>query len=285
MTVRLPVADAPRLHRATRRTRALRAALAGAIALSAAAAVGLAADDRPPGATAAAPREPTTEVVLDVSGSVGESSSALAAKALTRIAHGRGRVGLVLFSDSAQKTLPPGTPAAQLLPFARAFTPRIRNRETNKLPVYQPPWESDANPWHPSFSGGTTISAGLLAARTALERARGGGTILLISDLGDSLSDFALVRRELVALAQAHIPVRILALPNAAPKDVRWFRRLEGAESFERTLGPVDRPSVASASSSNEAFPIAACGVTVLLALLLGINELAGRSLRWGAAS
>ena len=216
MTVRIPIADAPGLHRATRRTRILRAALAAAIASLAAVAVALATHDRPPAAAAAASNGRTTEVVLDVSGSVGESSSAIAGKALTRIGRSHGSVGLVLFSDSAEKALPPGTPAAQLLPFARAFTPRSTRPGTGALPVYQPPWESDANPWHPSFSGGTTISLGLRAAREALERTGNGGTVLLISDLGDALNDFAVVRRELVAFDEARIPVKILALPNAA---------------------------------------------------------------------
>jgi hypothetical protein len=250
----------------------------------AAAAITFASHDRVSGAAAARSGQRSTEVVLDVSGSVGESSSAVAARALTRIGRSGGTVGLVLFSDSAEKALPPGTPAAQLLPFARAFTPRPQRADSP--PAYRPPWDSDTNPWHPSFSGGTTISAGLAAAREALESERGGGTVLLISDLGDSLSDFGLVRRELVALDDARIPVRILALPNAAVKDVKWFRKLEGAESFVRPLRPVPSdPTADGPPSSETAFPIAVGLITVLVAFLLAIDELAGRALRWGAST
>ena len=258
--------------------------MAVAVGLLAATAIGFAFHGQLTGAAAASSRGAGTEVVLDVSGSVGESSSAVAARVLSRIGRSRGTVGLVLFSDSAEKALPPGTPAAQLLPFARAFTPRVKRAGTP--PVYQPPWESETNPWHPSFSGGTTISAGLRAAREALENKRGGGTVLLISDLGDGLSDFKAVRRELIALDEARIRVRILPLPNAELRDVMWFRRLEGAGSFVHALDPVPSgPRRASSSRSVTAFPIVAAAITVLLALLLAIHELAGRSLRWGASA
>ena len=275
----IPLADAPLLRRGTRRARLLRIALTSAALLLAVAAVALASVDRAPEAASAAPGGRTTEIVLDVSGSVGESSSFAAGRALSRLGRGSGRVGLVIFSDSAEKALPPGTSAAQLLPFARAFTPAATHSSAGSAFS-----GFEANPWHPSFSGGTTISAGLRTAREALERSGGAGTVLLISDLGDALPDFKVVRRELVALARARIPLRILVLPGAETSDVRWFRRLEGAGSFVRVPRPVS-PRPRAASSSAFGFPIALGGIGVLLAMLLAVDELAGRSLRWGRSA
>jgi von Willebrand factor type A domain len=275
MSARVPIADAPHLRRGARRERVLRAALTTAVALLVAAAVTVVSRDRVPGAAVAAGGRGSTEVVLDVSGSVGTSSSRVAAEALAHLARSRGRVGLVLFSDSAENALPPGTPAAHLRPFARAFTPQSKQ---NRLLSDRRP-DHDSNPWHPSFSGGTTISTGLQAAREALAGAGGGGTVLLISDLGDTSSDLPAVRRELVALDRARIAVRILALPNALPTDRKWFRGVEGDESFVRKLGAAP-PRRAGTPALG--FPVAAAAIAALLALVLSADTLAARSLRWG---
>jgi hypothetical protein len=275
----IPIADAALLGRAALRERRVRAALALAALLLVAAAILLAArSPGPPPAAAGSGEGPVTEVVLDVSGSVGAPSSDFAGRALARIGRSGGRVGLVLFSDSVEEALPPGTPAAQLLPFARSFSPP-RNR--GEPPAYQ--GLSDANPWHPSFSGGTRISSGLAAAGAALRRERVRGTALLISDLGDAPSDLRKLREVLVRLDRMRIGLKILPLPNALSTDVKWFRRLAGPEGFAHPLPAAVRP--AAVRRGPAAFPLALAGAGVLLALVLAAHELAARSLRWGSAT
>src|SRR5204863_428213 len=88
----------------------LAAGILAALAILLAAAIGLA------GRSKAATRAPvaatggsTTEVVLDVSGSVGDTTYAFTESTLTALARS-GNVGLVVFSDTAEEALPPGTP-------------------------------------------------------------------------------------------------------------------------------------------------------------------------------
>jgi hypothetical protein len=275
----LPVADAPLLKGAEARERRVRVVLALVAVLLLAAATLLAARSTGPSpATAGSGGGPVTEIVLDVSGSVGDSSSGFAGKTLARIGRSGGRIGLILFSDSAEEALPPGTPAAQLLPFARSFTP------VKKKPLTTPPTgpEHDSNPWHPSFTGGTRISAGLTAGIEALRRDGARGTALLISDLGDAPSDFARVKRLLLRLDEAGIGLKILPLPNALAGDVKWFKRLAGPGGFKQ---PLPIRTAVRARTGPSSVPLALAAVAALLALVLAAHELAARSLRWGEAA
>jgi hypothetical protein len=271
----IPIADSSQLRPSASRERRLRIVLVLAAVVLLATAVLLAA--RSPGPAPAAANNtagPVTEIVLDVSGSVGVSASDVAGRTLARLGRGGGRVGLILFSDVAQEALPRGTPASQLLPFARSFAPAKSEQRT--LSVRRPP---DFNPWHPSFSGGTKISAGLEAARSALQRDGVRGTAILISDLGDAVNDNPKVRRELLRLDQRGIGLKIIPLPNALPVDVRWFKRLTGPQGFVHPL-PVAasrRPRTAREAGVS----IALAAVAGLLALVLAAHELAARSLRW----
>jgi hypothetical protein len=275
-TPSLPIADAPLLAPGARRIRLFRAGLTAGLGLLVGAAVTLA----PRGGaerTLVVPSAPTTEIVLDVSGSVGDSSFAVAGRAIERLSHGRAPVGLVLFSDSAEEALPPGSPPSELRPFARALTPprQWRRGETRRLQEIR----AEVNPWYPSFSGGTRMSAGLAAAARALSRDRIKGRILLLSDLGDAPDDRAQLRRVLVSLAQANLDVRVLTLPNALAADRKWFAELEGRDTLLTKLP--EQPAARAATSSRPAFPTRLAVVAVLLAIVLAANELVGRSLRW----
>ena len=279
MTTMLPVADAAKLGRAAARVRRLRLLLAAAAVLLLAVAVLLAARSPGPGPAVAAEGGPSTEIVLDVSGSVADSSSRTTGRALTRLAHSGRRFGLILFSDSAQETLPPGTPASELRPFAHALAQGSPKSESG-VPYHQPVHYS--NPWRPSFKGGTMISAGLVAARRAMRRDHVRGSVLLISDLGDPLSDRKAVRRELLAFDRAGIGVKILELPYALRTDVRWFERVEGPAGFDRPL-PVVHSSSPTKAPAGLGFPLGLAAAAALLAFVLGTDQLVGRSLRWGA--
>jgi len=274
----LPVSDAATLGRPVARARRLRAVVAAAAVLLLAVAILLATRSPGPGAAAAAAGGPSTEIVLDVSGSVADSSPKVAGAALTRLSHSGRRFGLILFSDTAEETLPPGTPAVELRPFADALARTSTVTSGNGVSYRQQDYF--ANPWGPSFKGGTLISAGLVAARRAIRRDHVHGSVLLISDLGNPPSDGTAVKRQLIAFERTGIGVKILALPNALRRDVRWFERVEGPTAFDRPL-PVARPP--SPTRVPAVFPLGLAAAAALLALVLGADQLVTRSLRWGA--
>lgn len=273
--LRLPIADTPLLAPATRRVRLVRSVVTAVLAVLVGSAIVLAARGRAPAAAAPPPTGRTTEVVLDVSGSVGGSTLAPAARALARLGHGRHSVGLVLFSDTAEQALPPGTPPSQLLPFARALAPSRTGPTKESLP----PAQANANPWAPSFTGGTQISTGVNAARQALVRSHARGQILLITDLGDDPQDHPAMKRALLALAQAGIPLHVFVLPNALGIDRAWFRTLEGPGAIESRL---PAPPVHRIPAAQAGFPLPLVVAAVLLAAALGAYELLGVSMRWG---
>jgi hypothetical protein len=269
----LRIADAPSLASAARRARLLRVLLVCALAALVGAAVALASRHTSPQVAAAAPGGQVTEVVLDVSGSVGNRTFRFTERALRRLSRG-GPVGLIVFSDSAEEALPPGTPAVELTPLLHLFEPGRKPASATYPPAIS---RYPMSPWYVSFSGGTRISAGLAAARAALTRDRLRGRIVLISDLGDAADDLGKMKRELVKLAQAGIELRVMPLPNTFPRDLRRFRRLEGPE-----VARVDVPPHQSrAQAAGIAVPATLAAVAVLLAIALAANELYGVSLRW----
>lgn len=269
----LPIADAPALEHAARRSRLVRALLVAAVAALVGSAVALATRDTAPAPAAAAPTGTVTEIVLDVSGSVGDRTFPFTARALGRLSRG-GPIGLIVFSDSAEEALPPGTSAAELNPLVRLFRP------LRKAPgfAYTPSISKyPMSPWYTSFSGGTRISAGLAAARTALIRDHVRGRIVLISDLGDARDDLTRMKRELVRLEQTGIELRVMPLPTTFARDLRRFRRLEGPHVTDVAPAPPPR----RAQAAGIAVPVMLAAAGVLLAIALAANELYGVSLRW----
>ena len=71
----------------------------------------------------------STIVVVDVSASISWDTYARIASTLDRAPpRSRGKVGLIVFSDTAYQALPPGTPAAELARFERFFVVRQPSR-------------------------------------------------------------------------------------------------------------------------------------------------------------
>jgi hypothetical protein len=278
--MRLPLADAGALAGAARRTSGLRLALAALLVGLVAAAVatsGGSATPRP-----AAPAAGTnTEVVLDVSGSVSGLTLPPVGRALRAIARGAGptgTVGLVLFSDSAEEALPPGTPTRELKSFTRFFTP-IGSSPSDPAGPQLPP-----NPWANAFSDGTKISAGLAAARRALARDHMGGRIVLISDLVDDIVDVPAVRSELVRdLRDPKLSIQVVSLPTGIfgsdPSDQQLYRSLLGPRAVASTYPVPPAPRVAGAAGAR--FPGGLVGLTVLAAVALAVFELVAVTLRW----
>jgi hypothetical protein len=271
----LPLAEAGSLARPARRTHRLRIVLALAL-------VGLVC-----GAIVATPRAGgiagipavggSTVVVLDVSTSVvGTEATSAVARAVNDVLREvgpDGRTGLVVFSDIAETALPVGTPARELEPVLRFFVPPPGSA------AWAPPAGGFArHPWAPAFSGGTTISSGLAAARRSLEHERG-GRIVLISDLGDAPSDLPLLRRELLALTRRGISVRAIPLPTAAQRDVAFFRSWLGRDKVGVRLEPAFTRT--AAPTARGALPTMLVVLAGAVALALAASELFAVSLRW----
>lgn len=267
MSVRLELADAPALRRATRRTRATRIALGLTLTGLVVAAALTAAKGSTPPAKAAVPRK-NLEIVLDLSGSVtsdvgGTAGGAL--KFLQREARG-GTVGLILFSDSAEETLPPGSSPRALDPFISYFSD---------------PRRPAINPWSNGFSAGTAISRGVTAARDALRRDHVGGRVVIVSDLGDAYTDRPALKSALRVLkATPGIKATVFPLPVTDTDVLMVVRAILGPSSV---LSVADQPRRLEPGRPT-AFPLMLVTLAALVALGIAANELLAVSLRWRTA-
>lgn len=213
----LPLAEAPSLVPAARRTLAVRGALA-AVVVAATAAFLLVSRDTHTHALVPLPANGSAIVVLDLSASTSSDTFSRIGGTLAALSGSGGRFGLVVFSDVAYEALPPSAPAADLSPLVRYFTLPAQRR-----PGFAPAFP--ANPWEATFSGGTRISAGL-----ELAHALAGGRpepVVLVSDLDDDPSDLPRLASVLAAYRRDRVPVRIVGL-DPSPADVALFRRLLG---------------------------------------------------------
>jgi len=254
---RIPLADFASLAGAANRTAVVRLLLGS---LAAAALVAAALVARHPHVRTVAPlaRDGGTIVVLDVSASVSTDTYRQIGATLSELAHTDGRLGLVVFSDQAYLAFPQGTPAADLLPLVRLFTPSQPHQPgfAPTLPV---------NPWTSTFSGGTRISAGLaLAHQIAVGAGTGSAAqVVLISDLSDDPNDLQRLASVLLAYRRDRVPMRIVGL-DPEPSDLALY---ESALPPSRvTTVP---PSRDTASRASTPFPwlLAALGLVALVAL------------------
>lgn len=267
-----PLADLPSTTRPAARTSLLRLALAAALAGTLAVAV-LAARSAGSGRAAVLPAGASTGVVaLDMSASISGPTYARVATTLKGIVAANQGIGLVMFSDTAYELLPPNSPPTALSQFIPFFVPTTYSRG---IPIFA------LSPWD-QFSGGTRISAGLVAAQRALQAAGvTHGAILIVSDLDDSAGDQPAVVAEAIALRRAHIPVRIVPL-FANPANKRFFATLFGngafvsPTAFTHTAKQHQEAVTASA-------PWALLALGLLLVLLLAGNERLNGRLAIGA--
>jgi len=285
--VRIPFADSHGLGTGARRAWLIRlflAAALGTLLLGAFVAV--------PGESArAVTRTGRTVVVLDLSGSIEGNDFPAVGRALERAAReaGSSGTGLVLFSDSAEEALPPGTPTRELLRFRRFFSSRSGpgQPESNGTILYRPgrkastllppPPTGDLNPWQPHFSGGTAISSGIAVARAALGEK---GQMILISDFVDSTWDAKALRKQLLAIARTPgLELEPILLPAVLPGAANPYLHL-----MERTLPAVSKASAPAGRSETSTFPGWLLVLGGLLATALAANELLAVSLRFREA-
>jgi hypothetical protein len=134
--------------------------------------------------------------VLDLSGSTRSYPAPIERTLFALTKDGSRRLGLVLFSDAAYEALPPDTPVEGLRGWLEVF-------EQSQDQHY--PWTS--------FSGGTAISTGLVAARKAILRDKiAHPHVLLVSDLIDDDSDLGKLAFVVSEYAQSKIDLRVVSV-------------------------------------------------------------------------
>jgi len=172
----LPTSAADELRGEHRRTRWLRLALAAAALGLLLGAFGLARDLH------ALPTSYFASgsggiVVLDLSTSVDAQKSQRVMRVLQSLSETEGRIGLVVFSDSAYEMLPPDTRSEELRPLLRFFDQGpvgfgrpggFGGRGGGAAP--NPAQQREESPWSLAFRGGTRISTGLAEARQVIAR-------------------------------------------------------------------------------------------------------------------
>ena len=279
----IPLADARGLRLAARRLRAVRLALAAALSLVLAAAV-LVVSRTPVQHSSFFDAGEVGIVVIDFSTSIDQPGFRRITTVLRPVVQANQPVGMVFFSDVAYVALPAGTPGRELRPFLRYLrTPpplgqfaTVAERERARQALLR----ENANPWSAAFRGGTRISSGLAAARGAVERAGGKGTVLLISDLDDSPFDYAALGDELARYRRAGIELRVVPLFPADP-DRAFFRQALGPAAFVSHAELLRNGRSTTTRSLQSAFPAAAVALALALLALLAANELACARLPW----
>jgi hypothetical protein len=257
----IPVADPALLGGAARRTRIVRIVLA-AVLIAAVVGAFLVAPRHP--GRRYLPAQAVGIVVLDVSSSVRPSTYYRIEQTLNSIAASKGRLGLVLFSDTAYEALPPGTPASGLVPFLRFFAPPSSGKTQTYL--------ADS-PWQQWFSAGTRISQGLFLAQNMLDREKAKrGAILLISDLADDPNDNDAVRQSVIDLEQKSIPLEIVAL-DPSVQNANFWKRLLGAQAVYQTAKLPTGDQAAGKITVTNGFSIALFLLAALTVLVLTVNE------------
>ena len=229
-------------------------------------------------------------VVLDLSTSVDAVKAQRAHRVLRTFAETEGRVGLVVFSDSAYEMFPPDTRSEELRPLLRFFEPQGPNRpDFRRFSRRRADDERAApreleTPWSLSFRGGTRISTGLVEARRIVEReADPSLSVLLLSDLDNSGFDSSILTEELVAYRRANINLRVIPL-FPAPEDRAFFESLVGKGAFIGDVELLQNRQVRQNQTLVGAFPWALGGFAVALLALLALNERWLGRLSWSPA-
>ena len=283
----LPTSAADELRREQRRTRRLRLGLAAAALALLLGAFGLSRELH---------ALPTSYfatgsggiVVLDLSTSVDAQKSQRVYRVLQSMADTEGRVGLIVFSDSAYEMLPPDTRSEELRPLLRFFNqgpvglPQRFGGGRRGGSVAPPQRPQEESPWSLAFRGGTRISTGLAEARSVIAREGNPDlSVLLLSDLDDSGFDTSALTEELVAYERDGIRLRVVPL-FPAPEDRRLFTQIAGKGVF------VDRPELLHNTTVRERLTLVGSSPWSLVCVgaallgLLALNERWCTRLAWG---
>jgi hypothetical protein len=277
----IPLADAPLLRRPAARTRAVRAVLVLALVAVLGAAF-LVARAMPVQHSSFFPAGGSGIVVLDFSTSIDVPGYRRITNVLRPVVEANQPVGIVYFSDVGYEALPPATPGRELRPFLRFLRApppagEFPSQRTIERAVRFKPIE---NPWAAAFRGGTRISTGLEVARAAIKRDGIEGTVLLISDLDDSLFDIPALSETLAAYRRDGIDLRVVPL-FPSEEDRRFFREALGQQAFVTHAELLRNAQAREQRSLDADFPVALLVLGVGLIGLVALNELLCGRLDW----
>ncbi len=280
----LPSTAADELGREHRRLRRLRLALAALAVVLLAACFTLTRDAKALPSTYFATGSGGV-LVLDLSASVDQLKAQRIQRVLLALAETEGRVGLVVFSDTAYEMLPPDTRTEELRPLIRFFGPRVTapNFGQQKDGSSARP-SADESPWSLAFRGGTKISTGLIEARRMI--ARDGDRnldVILLSDLDNSGFDSSILTEELVHYTRAGIDLRVVPL-FPEPEDLAFFEQLVPGKAFIERAELVRNSEVQERQTLVGAFPWGFVAAAAALLLLLAANERWCGRLAWRTA-
>jgi hypothetical protein len=285
----LPTSAAPELADVHRRTRRTRLAVAAAVLALLAGCFFLARSlDVLPTTYFA---ESTGGIlVLDLSTSVDAVKAQRAERVLRTFAETEGRVGLVVFSDSAYEMFPPDTRSEELRPLLRFFEGPRRRPNTSRFGRTRGRDDDDIRPreletpWSLSFRGGTRISTGLAEARHVIEREDDKSlSVLLLSDLDNSGFDSSYLTNELVTYRRLGIDLRVIPL-FPGPDDRDFFEQTAGSAVMIRDVELIRNTRVHQQQTLVGAFPWVLAGLAAGLLALLAVNERWFGRLSWSVA-
>ena len=279
----IPLADARALTGPAARTRVVRAVLALLLAALLAGAF-LAARAQPVHHSSFFAAGESGIVVLDFSSSIGVPGYRRITNVLRPVVEANQPIGVVYFSDVGYVALPPGTPGRELRPFLRFLrTPPLGEfPSAAELARAERAFSRiEANPWSAAFRGGTRISAGLEIAREAVLREGGRGTVLLVSDLDDSLFDLSSLGETLARYRRDGIRLRVVPL-FPSTEDRAFFRRAIGPGAFVTHAELLRNARSTEQRSLQSGFPLALVLLALALLGALAVNELLCGRLEWG---
>lgn len=276
----IPLADAALLGRPAARARAVRVVLAAA--LVGVLAAGFSEARRMPVHHASFfPAGESGVVVIDFSTSIGVPGYRRISNVLRPVVEANQPIGVVYFSDVAYVALPPGTPGRELRPFLRFLrTPRASEFPTRAEFERAQRFEGIESPWAAAFRGGTRISVGLDVARDVVNREGIQGTVLLLSDLDDSLFDLPALGETLAAYKRDRIDLRVVPL-FPADEDRAFFRQALGPRAFVTHAELLRNAQSTQKRSLDADFPVALLLLGIALIVLVAANELLCGRLEW----
>ncbi len=219
--------------------------------------------------------------MIDLSASVDQLKSQRVQRVLQALTDTEGRVGLVVFSDTAYEMFPPDTRTEELRPLLKFFRTSAAGQFDGER---RPGPSAEESPWSLSFRGGTKISTGLVEARRMI--AREGDPrlgVVLMSDLDNSGFDSSILTDEIVRYDRAGIELRVIPL-FPGPEDLVFFEQLVGKDALVERAELVRNSEVRERQTLVGAFPWAFVGVAAALLLLLAVNERWCGRLAWRAA-
>lgn len=287
---RLPTSAAVELRREQRRTRLVRLGLA-VLAVSLLVAAFVFSRDLKALPTSYFATGSGGVVVLDLSSSVDQQKAQRAQRVIRSMAETEGRIGLVVFSDTAYEMLPPDTRSEELRPILRFFEappggfrrPSFGSRRSSSPAAA--PEQREESPWSLSFRGGTKISTGLAEARAIVEREGDKSlSVLLLSDLDNSGFDASALLEEVTAYERAGLTLRVVPL-FPAEEDRDFFERVVGEDAMLERAELVRNTSVKESLTLVGSSPWALALLGAGLLGLLALNERFGARLAWGRAT